>query len=98
MKRAIVRLWRGEVPLAEAFWSYAIVGGLALNAATTFAMFLLLKFDNVAAIAVFLLAVPYNLFMLGAVWRSAERYTGPPARAQAARVAIVVWTLIVCVA
>lgn len=98
MKRAIVRLWRGEVPLAEAFWSYAILGGLALNVTATFAMFLLLKVDNAAAVAVFLLPVPYNLFMLGAVWRSAERYTGPPAWAQAARIAIVVWTLIVCVA
>jgi hypothetical protein len=95
--RAIARLWRGEVPLAKAFWNYAIAGGLALNAATTFATFLLLTVDSAAAVAVFLLPVPYYLFMLGAVWRSAERYTGPPARAKAARVAIVVWTLIVCV-
>jgi hypothetical protein len=40
--------------------------------------------------------IPYNLFMLVAVWRSAERYTGPRERAELARAVIILWTAAEC--
>ena len=87
------RLWGGEVPLARAFWSYAVIGGTALNALTTLLAMALLSMDAPAALAVivFTLPIPYNLLVLVAVWRSAGAYQGLGVWADLARVAIVVW-------
>ena len=35
------RLWRGELPLPQAFWVWAVIGGLLVNGATS-ALFLTL--------------------------------------------------------
>lgn len=32
---AVTKLWQGDVPLATAFWMWAVLGGLLFNAATT---------------------------------------------------------------
>ena len=87
------RLWGGEVPLARAFWNYAMIGGTALNAVTTLLAMALVAMDAPAAVAVivFALPIPYNLVVLVAVWRSAGAYEGPSIRADLARAAIVVW-------
>ena len=87
------RLWAGEVPLARAFWSYAMIGGTALNGVTTLLAMALLAMDAPAVVAVILFAlpIPYNLLVLVAVWRSAGAYQGPRLWADLARVAIVVW-------
>ncbi len=101
MARASViqRLWRGETPLAEAFWSYAILGGLALNVTATLAAYAL--FTTAAPLAlgllVYALPIPYNLFVMVAVWRSADNYQGPRQWADLARVAVAAWTVAVCV-
>ncbi len=49
------------------------------------------------AIAAFLLPVPYNLFILVAVWRSASTYGGPPERALLARFLTLVWAVVASV-
>jgi hypothetical protein len=87
------RLWGGEVPLARAFWYYAMIGGTALNAMTTLLAMALLSMDAPAALAVivFALPIPYNLLVLVAVWRSAGAYQGLGIWADLARAAIVVW-------
>ena len=87
------RLWAGELPLARAFWSYAIIGGTALNGVTTLLAMALLAMDAPAGVAVILFAlpIPYNLLMLVAVWRSAGAYQGSRLWADLARVAIVIW-------
>lgn len=90
----IVRwLWAGEVPLARAFWSYAMIGGTVLNGASTLLAMALLAMDVPAAVAVivFALPIPYNLLVLVGVWRSAGAYQGPRLWADLARVAIVIW-------
>jgi hypothetical protein len=89
------RLWAGEVPLARAFWSYAMIGGTALNAvATLLAMAVLaMNAPGVVAAVVFALPIPYNLLVLVAVWRSAGTYHGPRIWADLARVAILVWAV-----
>lgn len=95
--RALRRLWAGEVPLARAFWEYAVVYGFVLNLFTTIASFALLTTDAPAAfgLAAFFLPMPYNLFVLVVVWRAAGRYGGPRHWASFARVAVVLWVLLV---
>lgn len=93
MTRLVRRLWAGEVPLARAFWDYGIIGGTVLNALTTIAAMTLLAVGGMeaAALAVFVLPIPYNLLIVIAVWRSASAYGGRPLWAGIARVAIIAW-------
>jgi hypothetical protein len=94
------RLWRGAVPLGQAFWSFALLGGTALNLAATLIAMALLAMDGpgVLAALIFALPIPYNLLVLVAVWRSAGAYAGPRQWAELARVAIIVWAVVACVA
>ena len=39
------RLWRGDIPLEEAFWTYAVLGGIAVNVATSFAFLILISMN-----------------------------------------------------
>jgi hypothetical protein len=81
-------LWSGDLPLGEAFWTYAVGVGLMLNLITTLLFLVLLSWDRpVAALIVgHALAVPYNLVALVGVWRSAARYGGGRIRADLARI------------
>lgn len=99
MGAIITRLWRGEVPLQIAFWRYAVVGGLLVNLATTGTSLALLAADGSAAFAaaIFTLHLPYGLFTAMAVWRSADRYDGPPHWAELARPAVIAWTILMAV-
>lgn len=96
MLTTIGHLWRGEVPLAIAFWHYAVVGGLVMNLVTTGAALTLLASSGSAAWAavIFTLHWPYGLFMAMAVWRSADRYDGPRRWADLARPAVVAWAIL----
>ena len=81
------RLWRGDLPLGRAFWTYAVLGGLVVNM-TTSALFLVLAVNHrmiAALIAGYALSVPYNLIVLVGVWRSAGRYQGERSHADLAR-------------
>lgn len=86
------RLWRGELPLAEAFWTWAVLGGLLVNASTTLGFLWLLMLDQVVAafLVGYALSVPYNLVVAVGVWRSAGRPEADPRWAGAARLAVVV--------
>jgi hypothetical protein len=92
MMSALIRLWRGELPLPTAFWTWAVAGGLAVNLTTSLAFLVLITQDwPIAALIVgYVLSVPYNIVATVGVWRAAGRYAGPPHWAQAARVATVV--------
>lgn len=83
----LARLWRGEVPLADAFWSWAVLGGLAVNLATSLGFLALISAGQTipALLVGYGLSVPYNILVTVGVWRSAARYTGSPLRAEAAR-------------
>jgi hypothetical protein len=89
----ISALWRGERPLWETFWWYAVVFGTLANLITTLAFFFLASKDvNYAlSFAAYALPVPYNVFVLIAVWRSAGNYQGPEIQAHLARAAITIW-------
>ncbi len=82
------RLWTGELPLARAFWGYAVVGGLAVNLVTSLLFIYLLVLDRPvsAVLAGYGASVPFNLLVLVGVWRAAGRHPGERAHADLARV------------
>jgi len=85
------RLWQGELPLAEAFWTWAVLGGLVVNVTTTIAFLALVMNGYLLAafIAGYAIPIPYNIFVTFGVWRSAERYEGERKWADLARVVTV---------
>ncbi len=88
-------LWEGRRPLREAFWWYAVAYGFLLNFVTSLVFFA--QFVNDAHMAwialAFVAPIPYNIFVIVAVWRSAGRYSGPKKWADLARVGIVIWMI-----
>ena len=91
-----MRLWRGEESLARTFWEYAILYGTLGNAIATIGTFAAVAADAPAWVAVVLfgLPIPYNAFMVVAVWRSALRYRGAQEWSLLARIAVVIWALV----
>jgi hypothetical protein len=86
-------LWLGHLPLETAFWQYAVFYGLLFNVVATAAALFLVVLDVPIAVAVIvhLLPVPYSIITLCGVWRSADRYPGPPKFALLARCGIIAW-------
>ena len=92
----IVALWNGRLPLANAFWEYAIVYGTLANVVATIGAFaaLTLGLPGAVAVAVYLLPLPYVAAAVVGVYRSARRYTGHPPWARAAEVTVVIWAVL----
>ena len=86
-------LWKGQLPLARAFWEYAILYALLGNLCATGAALgaLALGLPTALAIGIFLLPVPYIVVAVVGVWRSAETYRGPPHWATLARYVSFAW-------
>ena len=93
-------LWAGELPLRQAFWQYAVGYGLLINLVTSMAFLALLTNDaNIALVALaFALPIPYNFVVAVAVWRSADRYSGPKTWADLASVGTVIWMVVLTLA
>ena len=100
MPPLVKQLWAGEIPLGQAFWRYAVVVGLLVNLVTSALLLALLAHDaSLVWVALsFALPIPYNVLAVVAVWRSAARYEGPATRADLARIASVVWMVVLTVA
>ena len=98
--KLIKDLWVGAVPLKEAVWWYAVGYGLAVNLITTLLFLGLLTNDaaTVFLIIAFALPLPFNLFVIIAVWRSADQYQGPKKWADMARMGTVLWMIILTAA
>ena len=90
---AFAALWKGELPLGQAFWEYAIAYGTIANIVATVAAVAAAAagLPDAIAIALFLLPLPYILTAVVGVVRSANRYKGPPKWAGMAKVAAIVW-------
>ena len=88
---ALRRLWQGELPLAQAFWNWAVLGGIVVNGLTSILFLaLIMSGETVAAfVAGYLFSVPYNIVVTVGVWRSAGRYQGDRRWADIARVVTV---------
>jgi hypothetical protein len=93
------RLWRGELPLAEAFWTWAVFVGLAINLVSLVISLILVTEDRAIAalIASHAIALPYNFIATVGVWRSAARHPGERGWADAARIATVIMMVLLSV-
>jgi hypothetical protein len=89
---ALRRLWQGKLPLPQAFWTWAVAGGLVVNGLTSVLFLVLIMTDRVVAafFVGYALSVPYNIVVTVGVWRSAERYDGERRWADLARIVTVV--------
>jgi hypothetical protein len=85
-------LWMGDLPLGDAFWMWAVIGGLLVNISTSLLFLILITLDQLwlAFIVGYAFSVPYNVAVTVGVWRSAERHDGPGLHADLARWATVV--------
>jgi hypothetical protein len=85
-------LWTGDLPLGDAFWTWALLGGLLVNISTSVLFLVLIMLDHPwpALIVGYGFSVPYNVVVVVGVWRSASRYDGPRTYADLARVATVI--------
>lgn len=88
----LIALWRGELSLGDAFWNWAVLGGLMVNVTTSIGFLVLLSMDQPwpALIAGYSFSVPYNVAAAVGVWRSAARYDPPHQHGEAARAAVVI--------
>jgi hypothetical protein len=86
-----VRRWGRRVPLGLLFWRDMIVIGSALNLAAAFAGLMALGFkaDLLVAMLIFHAPLPYNFFIVGAIWRTAD--LADAAKASSARLGAVAW-------
>ena len=89
----LIDLWRGAIPLPQAFWEYAVAYGTTLNLVATMAAVgsIALNWPEVVAVVLFLLPIPYIFIVVVGVLRSADRYNDRPDWARIARVAVVLW-------
>lgn len=79
------------MPLAEAFWTWAVLVGLLVNILTTMGfLWLIMAEQRLAAFIVgYACSIPYNIVVAVGVWRSAGRPDADPRWAGAARLAAV---------
>ena len=100
MQNVIADLWSGRTPLPRAFWGYAICYGTLLNLVTTVASLAALSMGaaGLIALALHFMPLPYNLFVVVAVWRSAGNYCGLAIWPPLSRVGVIVWASIASVA
>ncbi len=93
IRHEATELWHGRKPLPRAFWRYTIFYGTLINLAFSVVSFgaLAAGASGLTALALHLIPLPYNVFAVIAVWRSAAQYKGPAHWAQLARGAALVW-------
>lgn len=85
-------LWRGDLALGDAFWTWAVFGALCINVSTSILFLMLISAGHPwpAVIVGYAFSVPYNIIALVGVWRSAARHDGPALQADLAR-----WTSLI---
>lgn len=90
----LAALWRGEVPLQQVVWRDMVLVGTVVNILAMGIAFLAVALgaSTMTGIAIHLLPAPYNIFLVAAVWRRAERE--PADQAWAARIGSLLWLLV----
>lgn len=91
-------LWAGELTLDEAFWTWAVLYGLAINVVSSLAFLALVAADRpFLALAVgYGPSVPFNLLVTVGVFRSAAR-AGPSSKADLYRLLTLIGGVILTV-
>jgi len=97
--RKLRSLWRGELPLGEAFWTWAMGVGLLVNLSSSLLFLVLMTADRpwMALVVGYVLVVPYNVLAVVGVWRSSAHYQGESWHADLARVVTAVVMLVLTV-
>ena len=92
-------LWLGELPLDEAFWTWAISVGLLVNLTTSIMFLAMITMDRpwAALLLGYGPSVPYNVLAVVGVWRSAARHAGCAGHADLARIVTLVVMLLLTV-
>ncbi len=95
----LCRLWHGELALRNAFWNWAVFGGLIINlASSALFLFLIMADRPISALIVgYAFSVPYNAIVLVGVWRSAGRFAGERRLADFARIVTVIGMIVLSV-
>jgi hypothetical protein len=90
--RKLRALWSGELPLGEAFWTFAIGLAVLVNLSATVLFLAMVSIDRPwpELLAAFFLPVPYNIVAGVGVWRSAAHYQGKALHATLARIVALV--------
>ncbi len=85
------RRWRRQVPLGLLFWRDMAVVGTLVNLVAAFASLMALGFkaDLATSMAIYFAPLPYNIFLVAAVWRTADLVS--PQQAWSARAGAAVW-------
>ena len=91
MVSTLQSLWRGELPLATAFWVYAVTYSLLLNLLFSgLGLVLYLNFDMaLAALIAHLAPLVYVIVAAVGTWRSADRHGVATATAWLAKAGLV---------
>jgi hypothetical protein len=86
-----VRRWERQVRLGTLFWRDMLVVATLINLAAAFVSLMALGFkaELPVVLAVFHAPMPYNIFLVGAVWRTAQ--LADAARASTARFGAAAW-------
>ena len=95
----LFRLLQGELALENAFWNWAVFGGLIINvSSSTLFLFLIMADQPISALIVgYAFSVPYNVIVSVGVWRSAGRYAGERRWADLARIVTVIGMILLSV-
>ena len=93
------RLWRGDLPLAEAFWVWAVCVGLTVNFASLLVALILVTEDRAieGLIAGHAVSLPYNVIATVGVWRSAARHPGDRSWAHTTRIVTVILLVVLSI-
>ena len=92
------RLWRGELALENAFWNWAVIGGLLVNFSSALFLMLISADRPILALVVgYSFSVPYNIVVIVGVWRSAAAYTGDRRAADLMRIVTTVGGILLSV-
>jgi hypothetical protein len=88
----LARRWRGAVPLRRLFWRDMLLVGTTINVFATFAALIAAASGapTAWAAALHFAPLPYNVFLVTALWRQ-------PARPAAMALAAAVWLLVMTV-
>jgi hypothetical protein len=91
--RALGEFWSGRLGLAEAFWTWAVLIGAAVNAVATAGTFAVIAagWPDALALGIHLSPLPFNGAIVVGVWRSARAYEGAHLWADLARTMVIVW-------
>lgn len=85
----LLRLWRGEVPLATAYWAYWVFVDFLLILAMK-QVERLSGEDSIAIKGFAILFFLYQIFICISIWRASHKYEGPKQFSSFARLSIVI--------